>query len=82
MKLTSSHGAFKVSILYDLECNPNDCNDSLLGGRSKPGIFLCLLATLQSIAGVDMAEDNTPTVVEGPLATFWSAFWMKIGLRL
>lgn len=69
--------------MYDLEYAPNDYNDSLFLGRGKPGIFLCLFATLQSgNTGVNMAEDKTPILDEDPLASLWYAFWMKVDLRL
>ena len=31
--------------------------------------FLCLFTTLESSAEVEMAEDRTPILAEGPLAT-------------
>lgn len=68
--------------LYDLKGPPNDDNGSLRIGRGKPGIFLCLFVALESSAGVNTAKDKTPILVEGPLATLWYAFWMKIDLRL
>lgn len=55
------------AFLYDLECDLNVCNDLLLVGKDKPGIFMCLFTTLERSAGINM--DKTPILAEDPLAT-------------
>lgn len=63
-------------------CVPNNGNGSLLVGRGKPGIFLCLLVALDSTARVNTAKDKTPILVQGPLTALWYAFRMRIDPRL